>query len=151
VPSAFPDIKPLKPEDVEAFAAKRVPPVLESDSVEKKILKAKLRVALNQIANEFASLHMTHTGPPPPPYEATTPELLRSVREAVATALLLVDRPEDRRAWLEFGVGVCKTIEEIFVERVKRGIERPSMAWLVRRYRLDAELTRIALEFPPGK
>jgi hypothetical protein len=137
VPSAFPNIKPLGPKEIKEFAAKRVPPVLESDSEVTKLLKAKLRVTLKEL--EWG-LYFASIGGSKVPHDAHLAEILKAVQNAVATGLELANGLEDRRAWLDFGVGVCKDIEQFAVEQVKQGISRPSLVWLTQRYRLDAEI-----------
>jgi hypothetical protein len=139
-PTAFPAVKPYGLKEVIEFA-KRVPPVLESDSPLRKLQKAKLQAALNEVVSEMTYRLGPELGNPSTPREVTIPQFFKAVNEAVATALELSDRPEDRRAWLEFGVGVCKGMEWGLAELDKLGIERHSMALLAQRYRLDAEIS----------
>jgi hypothetical protein len=61
-------------------------------------------------------------------------------REAVATGVELADRPEDRREWLEFRVGVEKENEAFAAERSKSGLMPPGGVLSARRHRLDAEI-----------
>ena len=136
-PTAFPDVKPVGPKELREFAAKRVPPVLDSDPPLRKLQKAKLRVAMKELAS---LIEFKNVGDPKASFVAIMSELAQAVREAVATGVELADRPEDRRAWLEFRVGVEKEYEAIVAERVKMGLGSPVGVLSTRRHRLEAEL-----------
>jgi RNA polymerase sigma factor (sigma-70 family) len=135
--TAFPDIKPIGLDELKKFAEKHVPPVQESDSPLRKLQKAKLRTAMEELrlTSEFMQI-----GDPKATYESIMDVIQQVVREAVATGVELSDRREDRQAWLEFGVGVRKDIEAFFVERAKGGIVRLAQVLTARRHRLDAEI-----------
>jgi RNA polymerase sigma factor (sigma-70 family) len=135
--TAFPNIKRIGPDEAKAFAEKHVPPVLESDSVLRKLQKAKLRAAMNELVGERQFLSM---GDPKLPSELMIPSILQAAREAVATGVELSDRREDQHAWLEFGVGVYKEIEWYIRERAAQGIARPNSVLAAQRHRLDAEI-----------
>jgi hypothetical protein len=136
-PTQFLDIKPLHSEDIKAFIDKRVPPVLDSDSPLRKLQKAKLRASLEELAYLVRFMDF---GDNRRPFETTLSLIAQVAREVATTGVELADRPEDRRAWLEFRVGLEKGIEAVVVERVSTGIANPSEAWSARRHRLDAEI-----------
>lgn len=135
--TAFPNIKPIGPDELKAFADKHVPPVLESNPPLRKLQKAKLRAAIEELVreNDFGRI-----GDPRVPFEIVQTAILQAVQEVVATGVELSDRREDRQTWLEFGVGLLKDNEAAVVERVKGGITRQSQAWNAQRHRLDAEI-----------
>jgi RNA polymerase sigma factor (sigma-70 family) len=135
--SAFPDIKPLDLNELEKFTEKHATPALESDPPLRKLQKAKLRAAMEQLKleREFRRL-----GDPRIPYEFTMNTLHQIIRDAVETGVELSDRREDQHAWLEFGVRVCKEYEALTKERANQGVIRPSDQLSVHRHRLDAEI-----------
>jgi hypothetical protein len=136
-PTAFPDIKPPSPKQVREFIAKRVPQVLESDPPLRKLQKAKLQAAVAEL--ELLAWNRTN-GDTRVPDQVNASAYAQAIQTAVATGVELADRPEDRRAWLEFGVGLEKEHEALFVSRVNRGIAPRSLALTVRRSRFDAEI-----------
>jgi len=137
VPTAFPDIKPITLDEIKAFTAKHVPTVEVSDPPLRKLQKAKLRTAMEELASE---IQFRQIGDPRSPFEITLIAIPQVAREAIATGVELSDRREDQRAWLEFGVGVHKEIEAFVRDRIRQEIARPSLVWTARRHRLDAEI-----------
>src|SRR5262249_47413041 len=100
VPSVFPNIKPVKLEGLEAFAEKRSPKVMESDSQIGKLQKAKLRLALHELEKILAVIA---EGDPRVPYDIMMERILNTTKSTVTTALELTDGNDSRRAWLEIG------------------------------------------------
>jgi hypothetical protein len=136
-PTAFPDVKPVGPRAAREFAAGRVPPVLESDPPLRKLQKAKLRAAWECFAAESRDGYIRG---PRVSFESITAALGDASREAVAAGLELAQKPEDRRAWLEFGVGMHKDIEAVIAEGVNVGTVRPGLLWSARWHRIGAEI-----------
>jgi len=144
-PTAFPDVKPVGPKEVMAFAARWNLQVLESDPPLRKLRKARLRAARDELLDLLA---FRMIGDPRVPYEATMASFLSVAREAVATGLEMSETPEDRRAWLAFRVGLEKEHEAFAADRVKGGIGQPAAAWAARRSRLDAEIALLRHDWP---
>ncbi len=148
VPTAFPDIKPMEPKEVAEFAKKWTPTVLEGDRLEQKLRKIKLRTLLQSLVIEFNLRETGVIGREAPEQLLRIGEL---TKETVSTALELNERPESRKTWLEFGIGLQKYVESMTAEGVKTGTTRVQYLATARRYRLDAEIALIAFQFPPGK
>jgi hypothetical protein len=137
-PTAFPDIGPVGPKELWVFVDKRVPPVLASDPPLRKLQKVKLRAAMDELI--CLGSFRYGVGDPQVPFEHMAATMVQVAREAVAVGLELAEGPEDRRAWLEFRVGLEKEHEAFAAERYKSGLMPPSWVLSARRHRLDAEI-----------
>jgi hypothetical protein len=141
VPSAFPDIKPIRePKEVEEFAKKWTSAILDTDPLLLKLHKTKLRNALHSLVLD---LQGRNEGPRIPPLEVIEWWLMRltcAIHDAVRAGVDSAADEKERRLWLSFGVGVHKGLELAARSRADVGAIHQEVLMQVQRDRLDAEI-----------